>query len=113
MIKFCQTSAQLIQISTDTIKKCKGMAVSLQRVLPAKLRKPKSSRKNDSSSSENEAGPAEEDANPYSNLFPGDQLKNELVSNLYKRAVTKEQRDELDLMVNDMKYTELKKQRRN
>jgi hypothetical protein len=42
-------------------------------------------------------------------MFPEDQLKNELVKNLYKRAVTEEQRKELDLMVNDVRYTELKR----
>lgn len=108
MIKFCQNTAQLIDISAETINKCKGMAVSLQKVLPPKLRKSKS-RQEDSSSSEHDEQAAEE--NPYSNLFPDDEMKNELVKNLYKRAVTKEQREELDLMVNDMKYAALKRQR--
>lgn len=107
MIKCCQNTAQLIEISAETINKCKGMAVSLQKVLPPKLRKQKS-HKEDSSSSEHEQA-AEDD--PDANLFPDDEMKNELVKNLYKRAVTKEQREELDLMVNDMKYAALKRQR--
>ena len=49
---------------------------------------------------------------PIRNVFPEDQMKNEIVRNLYKRAVTEEQRQELDLMVNDVKYSELKRQKR-
>lgn len=107
LIKHCQKSAQLIDITTETIKRCKGMAVSLQNVLPQKLRK--THHPSDQSSSDNDNKEAVDSS--HTNLFPHDQVKNELVMNLYKRAVTKEQREELDLMVNDMKYTELKRQR--
>lgn len=54
LIKFCQTSAQLIDISAETIKKCKGKAVSLQKVLPQKLRKSANRHPTDQSSSEND-----------------------------------------------------------
>ena len=84
------------------------MAVSLQKVLPPKLRKAKVHQE-DSSSSDHDEQAAQD--HPYSNLFPDDKMKNDLVKNLYKRAVTKEQREELDLMVQDMKYAALKRQR--
>ena len=46
------------------------------------------------------------------NMFPEDLLKNQIARKLYKRAATEEQREELDLMVNDVKYTELKRQKK-
>ena len=42
-------------------------------------------------------------------MFPEDDMKNELVKSLYKRAVTDEQRAELDKMVNDVRYNDLKR----
>ena len=109
MIKHCRLQGALIHISAETIKKCQGMAVSLQKVLPEKLRHASTSQDKDQGNSDIEQD--EPDESPYKNLFPEDEMKNQLVSNLYKRAVTKEQREELDLMVNDMKYAELKRQR--
>lgn len=85
------------------------MAVSLQKVLPEKLRHASTSHEKEHSGSDIDHNEADE--SPHKNLFPEDEMKNQLVSNLYKRAVTKEQREELDLMVNDMKYAELKRQR--
>ena len=109
MIKHCQLKGGLIHIAAETVRKCQGMAVSLQKVLPEKLRHAATSQEKEHSGSDIDHN--EPDESPYKNLFPEDEMKNQLVSNLYKRAVTKEQREELDLMVNDMKYAELKRQR--
>lgn len=38
-----------------------------------------------------------------------DKVKDDLVKSLYKRDITDEQRAELDKMVNDMKYNDLKR----
>jgi len=39
-------------------------------------------------------------------------MKSELVRGLYKRAMTEQQRQELDQMVNEEKYFEMKRQKR-
>lgn len=83
--------------------------------MPQLLRKSAQKSKNDDLTpigSDDEGGLLDSGNKNIRNVFPENQMKNEIVRNLYKRAATEEQRQELDLMVNDVKYTELKRQKR-
>ena len=41
-----------------------------------------------------------------------DPAKSNIIAGLYKRAITQQQREELDQMVNDMRYNDLKRQKK-
>lgn len=127
----CKKHAKFITITSDQIYRKSSQAGNLLSELPQLLRS--CDRAEDSSSGASDAeqvagrGPAGKSNRPTDtgsheaaaskdsatcpNLFPEDQAKNDLVLGLYKRATTQQQREELDQMVNEERYFELKRRK--
>ena len=127
-MSYCKSHTKFISLTRDQIYKKTSHAVNMQgymiNLLKAYQKDEQASSGPSAHNSKEKPNDAEhesqapnsqassKDSTTYRDLFPENKEKSQLVRGLYKRAATREQREELDQMVNEEKYFDLKRQKK-